>query len=475
MRQRVFGIEDQLAFAEISGDRNPMHMDAIAARRMLFGSPVVHGIHILLWCLDCCLEGVRGPVELTDLKAIFSKPVKIDEEVSLIVAKSSGSTWDARMKLERDGVPLTSIKAGFASSRHRTSDACKDRFPEMIPPRNLSENEVAADSGNLELCLNVRAVSKLFPNLIRSFSHLQTALILNTSRLVGVMCPGMHSIFSEIELFRAKSGQNAVLHYEVAKFDRRFSLAHINIFAPEMIGSIKAFRRRACQQQPDYSSLKTAVKEGEFHKQRALIIGGSRGLGEVVAKLLSAGGAEVIITYHRGREDARCIVDDAMTHGVTIYSLPFDVLSPSLEAFRDAIAAWPPTDLYYFATPAIFSGNKGVFSARLFDTFCGYYVYGFVNAVNLFADCGLRRIFYPSTVAIDEIPADMGEYAAAKQAGEALCRFLEKTRHGLYIYRPRLPRMATDQTVSMMPVKNLDPATVMIEELRVFRNMKAGD
>lgn len=168
------------------------------------------------------------------------------------------------------------------------------------------------------------------------------------------------------------------------------------------------------------------------------------------------------------------MAEDATSNRAILDSFSFDVLNPSLEAFHGK-AAWPPTDLYYFATPTIFSGAKGVFSTRLFDMFCGYYVHGFLNTMSLFMDCGLKRIFYPSTVFIDEMPAAMGEYAAAKQAGEALCRFLEKTRRGLCIYRPRLSRLATDQTVSMMPVKNLDPATVMIEELRIFQNMRAGD
>ncbi len=40
--------EDSLAFAELSGDHNPLHVDPIAAPRTQFVGTVVHGIHAVL-------------------------------------------------------------------------------------------------------------------------------------------------------------------------------------------------------------------------------------------------------------------------------------------------------------------------------------------------------------------------------------------------------------------------------------------
>ena len=43
----AFRVVDQALqerFAEFSGDRNPMHMDLVAARRTQAGAPVVHGV-----------------------------------------------------------------------------------------------------------------------------------------------------------------------------------------------------------------------------------------------------------------------------------------------------------------------------------------------------------------------------------------------------------------------------------------------
>lgn len=89
MKNRTFTSEDQIAFAELSGDYNPLHIDAIAARRLLFGSPVVHGINALLWGLDCYLEDRAENVELHSIKAVFLKPIKVGEEVSLSLKNES--------------------------------------------------------------------------------------------------------------------------------------------------------------------------------------------------------------------------------------------------------------------------------------------------------------------------------------------------------------------------------------------------
>ena len=92
--------------------------------------------------------------------------------------------------------------------------------------------------------------------------------------------------------------------------------------------------------------------------------------------------------------------------------------------------------------------------------------------MNSLKGCGVRKVLHPSSVAVDEVPPGMAEYAAAKMAAEVLCLSLEKNKQApLTIYKPRLPRMATDQTVSLFPVNNQDPVPIMLKHLRIFRDM----
>jgi NAD(P)-dependent dehydrogenase (short-subunit alcohol dehydrogenase family) len=241
-----------------------------------------------------------------------------------------------------------------------------------------------------------------------------------------------------------------------------------------MAGSIKAFVRPQPQQQAQYLSLKHLIEANEFTGQRALVVGGSRGLGEVAAKILCSGGAQVKITYYQGKDDADRIVDEITSNGGAAGSFHLDVLNPGLNFSEAGLNGWNPTHLYYFATPFISAALKGAFSPALFTKFCNCYVAGFLHTVQPLQRRGLRNIFYPSTVFIDDPPANMGEYAAAKMAGEMVCRFLQKNYAGMTIHVPRLPRMATDQTVSLWPSNNLDPVTVMIEALRRFQDKSAS-
>ena len=73
----------------------------------------------------------------------------------------------------------------------------------------------------------------------------------------------------------------------------------------------------------------------------------------------------------------------------------------------------------------------------------------------------MKYIFYPSSVFLDELPLDMIEYCAAKSAGEFICNSLQKKYTSISIDKPRLPRMLTDQTSSILPIHSESPLEVM--------------
>jgi acyl dehydratase len=50
--RKSFTDEDQKLFAAISLDVNPLHMDPLAARRLMTGKQAVHGVHVLLVAVE---------------------------------------------------------------------------------------------------------------------------------------------------------------------------------------------------------------------------------------------------------------------------------------------------------------------------------------------------------------------------------------------------------------------------------------
>ena len=472
MTQRIFTSDDQLAFAKLSGDYNPLHMDPVYARRLLFGRQVVHGLHALLWSVDRYLKTRTQSSELGTVKASFQAGLGVGQTVNCIY--TTQDEHQVEIQLEADMTPAAWIHIVFSPSGQQPTDFLPVTSQEPEKCRNRSLDDVAAASGNLTLYFDKEYAARLFPNLVRVVPPMQLAALLATTRLVGMECPGRHSIYSGLNLtFGSARPGVAKLNYQVTDCNKRLSLLLMDVAAPGMKGQMKAFFRPKQQGQAAITETCREVKSEEFSGQRALIIGGSRGLGEVSAKLLAAGGAEVIITYYHGQQDAQQIVEEIVSHGAKADCLPLNVLEPSQGLLNRVANRSKPLYLYYFATPAIFGAAKGRFSSQRFTTFSDYYVTGFLRTVQTLADPsnGLQKIFYPSSSAIEELPLDMGEYAAAKMAGEILCDFLQKANPGLTIHKPRLPRIATDQTVSLLPVSNQDPVSVLLTQLRTLRQM----
>ena len=472
MPQRIFTSDDQLAFAKLSGDFNPLHTNPVLARRLLFGRQVIHGLHALLWSMDLYLKTHKQPMELVTVKANFQTGIGIGQRVNCIY--NTPDKYRVEIKLAVDNSTAAWIQMRFNPLGQQptiTLPAASEK-PEKCRQRSL--NEVVAASGNIPLYLDTDYAALLFPNCLRVLPPIQVAILLATTRLVGMECPGHHSIYSGLNLAFDSTGTSmAKLSYQVTDCNRRLALLSMNVEAPWVKGEIKAFFRPQPQGQPSLTEICGKVEPQEFSEQQALIVGGSRGLGEVSAKLLAAGGAEVMITYYRGQQDAQQIVDEIVSHGGKAACHSLDVLEPS-QGLMDTVSNFSkPLYLYYFATPFIFGAAKGKFSSQRYATFAEYYVRGFLRIVEILIDCSavLQKIFYPSSSAIEELPLDMGEYAAAKMSGEILCEFLQKANSGLIIHTPRLPRLATDQTVSLLPVENIDPASVLLTHLRALKQM----
>jgi MaoC like domain len=465
MHSRTFTSADQVAFAKLSRDKNPLHMDAVAARRFLFGKQVVHGIHLVLWALDDYAGEGFAPFRFRGIKAQFLRPVGIQETVCCSLA----GRQNQRVELELtslDGLS-TKIQIEFESWQQR-KDTLPAGLPEQRSPRALAESQVASQTGHLDLLLDPELAVTLFPRLAECIPAVQIATLLATSRLVGMESPGLNSVYFELDLLSAANAGQDRLQYRVTRYEKALRLVVMQVDAPDLAGTIKAFVRPPVQKQAAYVELKSQVVSTEFSDQHALVVGGSRGLGEVAVKLLCAGGANVKFTYHRGQEDAIQLRDEVIAERGTADYLQLDVLHFDDGSFINELGNWRSTHLYFFATPFISSSATRLFSSDLFARFCAYYVNGFANLVSQLAPLGLKYVLYPSSVFINEVPPHMGEYIAAKAAGEMLCTFLEKTHRGMIIQCPRLPRLATDQTVSLRQINNADPVPVILNALRAF-------
>lgn len=467
MPSRQFSIADQDRFARLSGDYNPLHLDPVAARRTLMGRPVVHGIHTLLWVLENLPEDCwRKNAGVAAIAAEFLRPAFLDETVTATAQqRGDGRTV---VTVTAGSVRLARVVITFGPTGPDGTDCLTETLPHdraRDVARDLPLEALANSAGRLPLCLAPEA-RDLFPAAITRLGAARVAGLLALSRLVGMECPGLSSVFSSLKLdFTAGAGP--VLDWHVRAVDDRFRLVSLTVEAAGLRGSVEAFHRPPPQPQASLAEVAAEVLPAEFAGQRALVVGGSRGLGEVVAKIIAAGGGEVVVTHAAGAADARRVAEEI---GPRCRVLALDVLIPA--GALDSVVGWT-TDLYYFATPKIFERRGTAFDPAAFALFSTFYVEAFAAMVETLAGaCPHLGVLCPSSAAVDEPLPQLMEYAAAKAASETLCHGLARRFDRSRFVVPRLPRLATDQTVTMDGFPAESPLAAMLPLVRKLHALR---
>ncbi|HEY0682987.1 MAG TPA: SDR family NAD(P)-dependent oxidoreductase [Steroidobacter sp.] len=340
-------------------------------------------------------------------------------------------------------------------------------------PQALTLAQVEGVRGSLSLETITSQVDSLAPYASKVFGRRKIAALVCSSCVVGMVVPGLYSIFSGLRL-SLDAGDRDVhnrMQFAVLSVARQFRSVRIGICGAGFRGSLEAIYREQPVEQPKIERITALISSEEFRNSTALIIGGSRGLGELTAKLIAAGGGHVAITYAAGKNDADAVVAELKNAGLSCEARFYDVHCPAEEQVVEL--GMVPTHLYYFATPMIVRRKSGLLDQERFSELTHFYLAAFVEVVQA---CGRLnpkglRVFYPSSNYVDMRPANMTEYAMAKAAGEVLCADLSRFIPGVRVLTRRLPQMLTDQTSSVLKLQSSDSIGIM---LPIVREMHAG-
>lgn len=192
MVAKKFQLDELQKFAEVSGDYNPIHINELEARRLLSGKPIVHGAYLVLWVLDNLpIQGGK----LKSLKADFNKPVTAGSMVSASISQSGD---DFIVKLECEEATVATIK--IVIQYNHNDFAIIDALPDKQEPDQLSLDLIKQAHGSTALLLSGEKINSLFPILLSKFQKPEISVILGATRIIGMLCPGMNSLFSVIEL-----------------------------------------------------------------------------------------------------------------------------------------------------------------------------------------------------------------------------------------------------------------------------------
>jgi len=460
--QKKFSQENAISFAKATGDFNPIHVDINTASQTVFGTCIVHGMNLVLWSLDKWFSKFQKEILIKQIEVSFKRAVLIGEKVELIIKEPGIQDWQEITILVKEHI-VVSIRIEFSNEPKKVPQNQDFLTDIIIPKHPLDPQDIEIDymQENLRMRVLSEEFLETFPFLYKYQSKFFIQSLGQLSVLIGMHCPGLRSLFSEfkINFFQSRIASNK-LSYKVTKFDRRFSLIKMSVTSGMFKGQVSSFLRAKKVQQLKISELMLKlpllIEKKPFSGQKALIIGGSRGLGQLTSKILALGGAKPFITYLKDVNGAQATAEELKNAGLEAEIFQYDVCY-GLKAAKELASKIQPQNLYYFATPAIFLGQKSVFSKELFDRFSSIYIIGLAHLLNSMIPLGLCSVYAPSTVALEENMTNMTEYCAAKAAMEQLLKSINFSYKNLRVDYPRLPRLSTDQTTSFLPVHNQDP------------------
>ena len=445
LASRSFSPADQAGFARLSSDFNPIHLDRHFARRTQAGAPIVHGIHTLLWAADAALQAF--PIRVANISARFPQPLYLDEPASVRLKSRTDRQIDIEVAATGSVVAtirLSSVPGRIAAGQRTIALNEPRQFPQPLSPTFA---ELAGQAGVVTI---VGAdIAARFPELANAIGAAGIKALLATSQIVGMQCPGLHSLFAGLTInFQPDTDQTDVLGYAVGKVDARFRSLQIDVAGYGTAGRLEAFARLPPPSQAGMQDVIPRVSGRPFAGQRSLVVGGSRGLGAVTARIIAAGGGHPVITCRDSQDEAELVAGDIRGAGGSCDILHYDALLPA----ADQLKTLQRVDCcYYFATPKIFLRKSGLFEADRLRSFLSYYTDGFFDLCSTLVGDRTETLamFYPSTIAIEHGLNTTAEYAMAKSAGETLARYLNEFMPNIEILCRRLPRILTDQTATV--------------------------
>lgn len=115
--------EDVKAYADASGDQNPLHQDDAVARALGFPGIIAHGMFTMAHMASCVTRWLGDARAISRLRAQFRAPVLMGETivaggtVRSVDARTRSAVLDLWVRLERDGRTEHPIRRGEAEVR----------------------------------------------------------------------------------------------------------------------------------------------------------------------------------------------------------------------------------------------------------------------------------------------------------------------------------------------------------------------
>jgi FkbH-like protein len=452
-----FNNDDKNFFSKFSRDFNPLHIDDIYSRRLLFGECVVHGCNVVIRALNFFDEDIDQDFKITKINVNFIDKTlynintkfiiksKINNIIEISCFQNNKKTCFINLQLSKENNENIKLKE-YQDTNTSPLQLTKEDIKKKIGDKNSTNIEY--DLINFEKLYN-------FKNIDYSL----LIYISNLSKIVGMHLPGLNSIFTSFKITYNKDNINKnVINYQLNNFNNSILNLTINgIYDGEINAVLRPERIKQL-------SIKNIQMTGtEFNNINALVLGGSRGIGELTTKILIAGGASVTFTYNNGITESKDLIDEINSVSIEkkCKSFKFNLLTDELD-----INILKKYDIiFYYITPKILPTDN-ILNTELLHKFNTFYNEKYYNLLLKLSNINKEfQVFIPSTVFIDEYNTHFKEYIFSKSLSEYISKYIENNFKNIKINKIRLKKMNTDQTQSIINNNNSDSDYIYLKEI----------
>jgi FkbH-like protein len=448
----TLSINEQKVFSFLSNDYNPIHLDFEYSKKSPYSKPVIYGILIVLKSLENLIIFTKK--KFINIRVEFIKFINVDDNINI--------EYNDNLIIIYKNINTICTKIKYTLIDDQSNIEIQDYNNNLNIPLN---DYKPCQNYTHKLNINSFYLEKYFKNIYKNFNLLQIYQIINLSAFVGMITPGLNSLFNSFEInFDDNNYEDIyILDFKLNYFDNTYKTCSYNFNGKNTKGNLQCVYRPENVKQIKLKDI--LIKNDQFKNEKVLVIGGSRGIGEVISKIFYAGGAEVMITYYNSYNDALAICEESDNN---IKIVKYNVLL-DFDKINDIIDNIEFTKIFYMATPNMIENEY--FNINTFDIYYNYYCKGFNLLFEKINKKNLKYIFYPSSEYLN-IKNNYKEYSLAKKMGEDIIKTLAYNNKNIKFDCIRLPRLLTDLTNSIINDLSQNPYDYLIKHLNIIEKKK---